>query len=112
MLAIMLWRFQETIVLVYIGYCDEDKADLIAGFGAAVMIANVCFNSIVIGLNGALETLVSQAYGAKDYEMCGVLLHRSRVVLALISVPCMTILLNISRPLKALGQPEGATDIA
>jgi Na+-driven multidrug efflux pump len=36
---------------------------------------------VVIGLNGALETLVSQAYGAKNFEQCGVYLNRGRVVL-------------------------------
>lgn len=112
MMALMLWRMQETIVLIYIGYCDENKADLIAGYGLAINIANVCFNSMAIGLNGALETLVSQAYGAKDFKSCGMFLYRSRVALTILCVPCTAILLNIAQPLKALGQPEPVIEIA
>ena len=41
----------------------------------------MCGYSIVVGLNGALETLVSQAYGAKNYDQCGVYLNRGRIVL-------------------------------
>lgn len=41
----------------------------------------MCGYSVVVGLNGALETLVSQAYGAKNYDQCGVYLNRGRIVL-------------------------------
>lgn len=95
---------QETIILVYIGYCDKNNiADLIAGFGSGLMVSNVVFNSLAIGLNGALETLVSQAYGAKDFPMCGILLHRSRVALILQWMLSSAILLNVAPIFKALG---------
>lgn len=43
--------------------------------------------SIAVGLNGALETLVSHAYGVKDYKLIGVYLNRSRIVLLVFFIP-------------------------
>ena len=38
---------------------------LIAGIGMGIMITNMVVRSVTWGLNSALETLVSQAYGAQ-----------------------------------------------
>jgi len=42
----------------------------------AVGLGNVVINffgyAVVFGLNNAVGTFVSQAYGAKEYEICGV----------------------------------------
>ena len=74
-------------------------ADVIAGFGIGTVVTNVFFSSIAFGLNGALETLVSQAYGAMDFDMCAVYLHRSRLVLLIALIPCSALLLNTERML-------------
>ena len=37
---------------------------LIAGVGMGNMIINILAFAIIFGLNGALETLISQSYGA------------------------------------------------
>ena len=39
-----------------------------AGVGIGDMITNILGRSIVIGLNGALETFVAQAYGNGDLK--------------------------------------------
>lgn len=104
MLFLFLWRMQETVVLIYIGsYGGDNAADLIAGFGSGTLITNVLFNSFAFGLNGALETLVSQAYGAMDFDMCAVYLHRSRLVLLIFVIPCSALLLNTEKVLNLLG---------
>lgn len=60
MMFLVLWRMQDTVVLIYIGgQGGDDAADLIAGFGSGTLIINVLFSSIAFGVNGALETLVS-----------------------------------------------------
>lgn len=104
MMFLFLWRMQETVVLLYIGSSEtENVSDLIAGFGIGTVVTNVLFSSISMGLNGSLETLVSQAYGAMDFEMCAVYLHRSRLVLFIILIPCATLLMNTEYMLKELG---------
>ena len=65
---------------------------LLAGVGMGTAIQNVCGISIVIGLNNALETLASQAYGSNDLEICGVYLNRARFILLIVFIPSFLIL--------------------
>lgn len=58
----MLLRVQYMVTISFIGHLG-DKA-LIAGVGLANMITNILVISGAYGLNGALETLVTQGYGA------------------------------------------------
>jgi len=55
--------------LVFIGNLGDPA--LVAGIGMANMIINMIVTAVAYGLNGALETLVSQAYGAKELKLCG-----------------------------------------
>ena len=47
-----------------------------------------------VGLNGALETLVSQSYGSGNLKLCGVYLNRGRFVLLCSFIPVAVILSN------------------
>ncbi len=40
-----------------------------------------------IGFPGAIDTLVSQAFGKEDFHMCGVYLNRGRVLMFTIFLP-------------------------
>lgn len=51
------------------------------------MLLNVCCFAISQGLNGTIETFVSQSFGAEDYRMCGVYVNRARVLVSLILLP-------------------------
>jgi multidrug resistance protein, MATE family len=77
--------------LIFLGHLN--KAELLAGVGVGNMFQNFCGLSIIIGLNGALETLVSQAYGAGNLGLCGIYLNRGRFVLICTFVPVFLILL-------------------
>ena len=57
------------------------------------MIQNMIGLSIVIGLNGALETLVSQAYGAGNLQLCGTYLNRGLMIVVVCFIP-ITLALN------------------
>ena len=73
---------------------------LIAGVGMGNMIINILAFAIIFGLNGALETLISQSYGAShrlghdqsEYALsmrknCGVLLNRGRFIVSCVMIP-------------------------
>lgn len=60
--------------------------------------------AIAIGLNGALETLVSQSYGANNLKLCGVYLNRGRYVLCLCFIPVTLVLSQAENILVAIGQ--------
>ena len=66
---------------------------MIAGVGMGNMIMNMIGMSVIIGINGALETLCSQSYGANNLRLCGIYLNRSRFVLLMCFIPISLILL-------------------
>ena len=60
-------------------------------------------------MNGALETLVSQAFGFGNISLCGVYLNRARLISTLAFIPIMIILLYSEPILLKLGQdPESS----
>lgn len=46
----------------------------------------------IIGLNSALDTLISQAAGAGNLELCGKYLNRGRFILCCMFVPIAILL--------------------
>ncbi|KAI7755108.1 hypothetical protein M8C21_025978 [Ambrosia artemisiifolia] len=56
---------------------------------------------IMIGMGSAVETLCGQAYGAHQYEMLGVYLQRSTILLMATGIPLMFVYI-FSRPLLIL----------
>ena len=77
---------------------------LLAAAGVGNMVLNLFGMGIFYGLNSALETLVSQAYGAKNLELCGLYLQRGRYLLSLAYVPIVGIFLLSHLMLTKLGQ--------
>lgn len=76
------------------------------------MFMNVVGLSIAIGLNGALETLISQAYGVKNLRLCGVYLNRGRFVMLAFFVPVIGVLMKTNSFLKAMGQDPEVSELA
>jgi|LauGreDrversion4_2_1035121.scaffolds.fasta_scaffold1200994_2 hypothetical protein len=48
------------------------------------MLVNVMGMSTLSGLNNAVSTEVSQAFGSEQYRLCGVFLNRARVLVLII----------------------------
>lgn len=63
-------------------------------------------------MNNAIETLVSQAAGAKDLKLCGIYLNRGRYLLTLFLIPITCILLYVEPLLVMLGQNKEASRYA
>ena len=64
------------------------------------MLLNFLLFWPLVGMNGAVETLVAQAYGAGDLRICGVYLNRGRMINTVIAIP-LIILIYLSRTLLA-----------
>lgn len=64
-----------------------------------------------MGMASALETLCGQAYGAKQYNMLGVYLQRSWIVLLITSMFLLPLLIFTTQILKIFGQDEIIADI-
>ena len=96
-----------TIGLYFIGKLDN--AAMTAGFGLAILLVGVLGLSFLIGTNCAQETLASQAYGAGELRLCGILLNRGRLILVALFVPIAFIFYNSESIFLLIGQdPEVA----
>lgn len=60
----------------------------------------------------ALETLCGQAFGAKKYDMLGVYMQRSWIVLFFVSILLLPMYLFATPILKFLGQPEDIAELS
>ena len=74
-LSLLIQIFAELIVAYFIGNLNSPK--MLAGLGLANMLLNIFGMAIGQGMNSAIETLVSQAYGFRDYRSCGLHLNRA-----------------------------------
>lgn len=63
----------------------------------------------MLGMVSAVETLCGQAFGAHKYEMLGVYLQRSTILLMATGIPLVLIYIFTKPILVLLGEP---TDIA
>ncbi|CAL5083235.1 unnamed protein product [Urochloa decumbens] len=61
---------------------------------------------VMLGMGSAVETLCGQAYGARRYDMLGVYMQRSAVLLAATGVPLAAVYAFSDRILVFLGEPE------
>jgi Na+-driven multidrug efflux pump len=59
-----LWQAQTVINCIFVGNYGNEA--MIAGVGMGNMISNILGTSLCLGMNGALETLVSQSFGARN----------------------------------------------
>ncbi|CAH9110586.1 unnamed protein product [Cuscuta europaea] len=67
---------------------------------------------LMLGMASALETLCGQAFGAKKYNMLGIYLQRSWVVLLMCCVVMMPMFIYATPLLKLLGQPDDVSELS
>ena len=60
--------------------------------------------SVIIGLNCALDSLVSTAAGAGELELCGVYLNRQRLIVTMVMVPMLGMAMKLEEVLVLFGQ--------
>ena len=79
--------------MIFIGTLGD--ASMLAGIGLGNMVMNMLPYALMIGLNTALETLVSQAYGRKNLYECGLFLHRAIFLVLCFFIPIALSFLKI-----------------
>ena len=89
-LSMFFMTFVQLTSIYYIGHLDDSI--LMAGVGLGSMLMNVLCFAVTQGLNSALESLVSQAYGFGKYKMCGVYLNRGRMIVTFVLIPIAILL--------------------
>ncbi|KAG8386820.1 hypothetical protein BUALT_Bualt03G0188600 [Buddleja alternifolia] len=67
---------------------------------------------IMLGMGSAVETLCGQAYGAHKYEMLGVYMQRSTILLMLTAIPVMLVYIFSKPVLLLLGETDRVASAA
>lgn len=89
-ICLILILVNEVVNTIVIGRAGSGEQ--LAAVGIANMMQNCCGLSIGLGLAGALDTFVSQAYGAGEYEVMHRSLHRCRIVMTMTLVVIIPVL--------------------
>lgn len=110
MLQNVIVMMVEILNVVFIGKLGDPA--MVAGIGLGNATQNLCGLSVIIGLNSALDTLISQAAGQGKMELCGVYRNRGQFVMTLIFIPVVCILANSSPIFTAIGQHHEVADYA
>jgi MATE family multidrug resistance protein len=96
--------------MFFIGHTNDSAK--IAGIGLGNLYINITSQAIILGLNGAISTLASQAFGAKNMHKVGVYLNRGRYIGLMCFIPQAFLLMNCERALLMLGQDPQASAYA
>ncbi|KAI4300991.1 hypothetical protein L6164_034311 [Bauhinia variegata] len=94
---------------VFIGHIGSTE---LAAYALVITVLVRFANGILLGMASALETLCGQAYGAKRYEMLGIYLQRSWIVLSMTTILLLPIYIFTTPLLEALGQEESIAKVA
>ncbi|GAA0184266.1 transporter [Lithospermum erythrorhizon] len=78
----------------------------LAGGSLAVGFANITGYSVLSGLAMGMEPICGQAFGAKKYNLLGLALQRSVLLLLLVSFPIALLWVNMKNILLFCGQDE------
>ncbi|CAI2366135.1 unnamed protein product [Moneuplotes crassus] len=96
--------FKPTITIMAVNQDKKDEASL-AAIGLGTTILNCVIRTLILGYNHSTTTLISQAYGAKDYGEVKRLLSKIRTVYSLGLIPFFVIVFFAGSFLKIIGQP-------
>jgi len=69
----------ETISLIFLGRAPGTSSNEIAGLGLGNLVYNCAGLAVGFGFTGSQDTLVTQAFGRGDIELCKLYLHRCQV---------------------------------
>ncbi|CDW80126.1 multidrug and toxin extrusion protein 2-like [Stylonychia lemnae] len=99
--------FVEMLNLVFAGHLGDPVFVAAAGLGN--MYANVTCLLVIYGLNSAIATLVSQAYGSGNLRKAGIYLNKGRIAILLFFIPIFGLMFLCETFLLALRMdPETA----
>ncbi|XP_042500760.1 protein DETOXIFICATION 40-like [Macadamia integrifolia] len=112
-LKLVLYLAAPAVIIYMINYLKSMSTQMFSGqLGnlelAAASLGNTGIQAftygVMLGMGSAVETLCGQAYGASKYEMLGVYLQRSTIMLMIIAIPITFIYIFSKQILILIGQ--------
>lgn len=93
----------QTVDIIFLGHLGSKEM----AAGALASSISLAFYFLIIGFESALDTFFSQSYGAKNFQVMGVLLQRGIIMLSVLYIPISLFLFFIEYYMLILGQdPE------
>ena len=74
-----LLMMMSLVIMVYFAG-QLDNTIYISVIGLTFSVGSLMVFSLMVGLNAAIETLTSQAFGAGDLRLCGIYLNRGILI--------------------------------
>jgi MATE family multidrug resistance protein len=108
MLAFVASFAVNMITFVFLSMIDD--ARLLGAVGLGSLIGNIFGFAIGIGLTSVLDTLVSQAVGARNFELAVVHLNRARIISIVVTIPCFY-LMWVTEPLLLITRQDPETSV-
>ncbi|KAF2600239.1 hypothetical protein F2Q68_00008279 [Brassica cretica] len=99
----LLLYFRSFVSLFFLGGLGDHT---LAGGSLALAFANITGYSFFSGLTMGVESICSQAFGAKRYNLVMATIKRGTALLLFTSLPVVLLWINIDKVLKALKQDE------
>ena len=88
------------------------KGVYLDGAALALSFSNITCKSVIIGFSSGMDTLCSQAYGAKKYRLLGVYFQRAVVISFVWCLPILALCLNAEPILKFINQDPDVAAVA
>lgn len=102
--AVAIFEIQVLINIYYVSHLGDKS--YISAVGLGNMILNSMILSSLQGINSNIETLVSQAYGTGNLEICGIYLNRAIVMMTCTFLVTIIIIFKSEDILIMLYQPK------
>lgn len=84
---------------------EQKDEESLAAIGLSITIMNVILRTLILGYNHSTVTLISQAYGAKDYVGVKHTLRKVRIIYTIGLLPFMLLTMFAGSFLELIGQP-------
>ena len=110
MVILVFSTMMDLMNMVFIGTSND--AAKIAAIGLGNMFNNIFCQSIILGLNGSIATLGSQAFGAKNVRKVGIILNKGRFIVFVAFIPMTALMVNCERILVLIDQDPEASHYA
>ena len=108
LINLLLAEMVSQINIVFVGKLNNESA--LAGIGLATALIYCLPVSLTFGMASVLETMVSQAYGSMQYNICGQYLNKQIIVVTCLFIPVGSMLYYSEHFLvKFLGQDENSS---
>ncbi|KAJ0989422.1 hypothetical protein J5N97_007778 [Dioscorea zingiberensis] len=105
----LLYYMRNLISMLFLGRLGA--SELAAG-ALSIGFANITGYSVISGLAIGMEPICGQAYGAQNWSLMILTLHRTILILLLTCIPISLLWLNVSHILLHLGQDPTITHLA